>query len=63
MAADPPDLTPAGVAALGAAFGLTLVGEDLAEVTHRLNAMRDALAALAMLPLEAIEPAVPAPEP
>ena len=55
-----PDLTPAEVAALAAAYGLLLTGEDLTEVTHRLNAMRDALAPLAALPLEHVTPAPPA---
>ena len=57
-----PDLTPAEVAALAAAYGLHLTGEDLTEVTHRLNAMRDALAPLAALPLESVTPAPPSPD-
>jgi hypothetical protein len=57
------DLTPADVRALASAFGLALTGDDLAEVTHRLNAMRDALAPLAALPLEPVEPVPPSPEP
>jgi hypothetical protein len=56
-----PDLTPADIRALAAAFGLRLDGEDLAEVTHRLNAMRDALAPLADLPLDTVLPAPPTP--
>ena len=56
-----PDLPPADVQALAAAFGLRLAGEDLAEVTHRLNAMRDALAPLADLPLDTVLPAPPTP--
>ena len=56
-----PDLTPADVQALAAAFGLRLAGEDLTEVTHRLNAMRDALAPLADLPLDTVLPAPPTP--
>ena len=57
-----PDLTPVEVAALAAAYGLHLAGEDLTEVTHRLNAMRDALVPLATLPLESVEPAPPSPD-
>ena len=57
-----PDLTPAEVLALAAAYGLHLAGEDLTEVTHRLNAMRDALAPLAELALEQASPAPPSPE-
>ena len=56
-----PDLTVADVQALAAAFGLTASDDDLTEVTHRLNAMRDALAPLAALPLETAEPAPPTP--
>ena len=59
----PPDLTPDAVRALAAAFGLHPTGEDLAEVTHRLNAMRDALEPLGSLPLDDVDPAPPAPEP
>jgi hypothetical protein len=57
-----PDLTPAEVAALAAAYGFHLAGEDLTEVTHRLNAMRDALAPLAALPLPNVAPAPPSPD-
>ena len=56
------DLAPAEVQALAAAFGLSLSGEDLAEVTHRLNAMRDALAPLGALPLLDVPPAPPEPD-
>ena len=56
------DLTPADVRALAAALGLALAGDDLEEVTHRLNAMRDALAPLADLPLATALPAPPAPD-
>ncbi len=55
------DLTPADVRALAAALGLAPSDDDLVEVTHRLNAMRDALAPLAALPLDTVEPAPPAP--
>jgi hypothetical protein len=53
------DLTTDQVGALAAALGLPVTPEDVAEVTHRLNALIDALAPLAELPLETIEP-VPA---
>ena len=55
------DLTPAEVEALAASLGLSPTPEDLVEVTHRLNAMRDALAPLATLPLHTVEPVAPAP--
>jgi len=55
------DLTPADVRALAAALGLHPADDDLDEVTHRLNAMRDALAPLAGLPLDSVEPAPPTP--
>lgn len=42
------------------ALHLPLTPEDLAEVTHRLNAFLEALVPLAELPLEGPEP-VPAP--
>jgi len=51
-----PDLTEAEVAALSNAAGLPMTSEDLVEVTHRLNAFLEALAPLAALPLDAIEP-------
>ena len=51
-----PDLTPQQVAAMAASAGLTLAGDDLAEVTHRLNAYLEALAPLAELPLDTVEP-------
>jgi hypothetical protein len=54
-----PDLTTEQVAALAAALGLPLTPDDLAEVTHRLNALAEALAPLSDLPLETVEP-VPA---
>ncbi len=42
------------------AVRLPLTAEDVAEVTHRLNAFLDALAPLEGLPAEAAEP-LPAP--
>jgi len=50
------ELTPAEVSAQAAAVGLSLQGEDLVEVTHRLNAFLAALAGLAALDLTAAEP-------
>ena len=55
------DLTAADVRALAGALGLTPSDDDLVEVTHRLNAMRDALEPLGALPLESAEPAPPSP--
>jgi hypothetical protein len=63
MPDDPHDLTPDAVRALALAFGLAPTPEDLVEVTHRLNAMRETLAALGALPLDDVDPAPPAPEP
>jgi hypothetical protein len=58
------DLDPAQVAALAVALGLSLACDDLVEVTHRVNAFLGALAPLAALPLDAVEPlpALPFPE-
>ena len=53
------DLTPDRVRALADALGLPLSPEDLDEVTHRLNAILHALAPLAELPIDSVEP-VPA---
>ena len=50
------DLTPEQVGALAAALGFSVTADDVAEVTHRLNALLDALAPLADLPLETVEP-------
>ena len=58
-----PDLTPEQVAAAAAQLGLSMTAEDLAEVTHRLNALNEALAPLATLPLETAEPVPLEPEP
>ena len=55
------DLTPAEVRALADTLGLHPSDDDLDEITHRLNAMRDALAPLARLPLDSVEPAPPTP--
>ncbi|HZP38670.1 MAG TPA: hypothetical protein VFE48_19470 [Methylomirabilota bacterium] len=51
------DLGPDQVRALAAAAGLPLDGEDLDEVTHRLNAFVEALGGLAALDLAGAEPA------
>jgi hypothetical protein len=51
-----PDLTQAEVAALANAAGLPMTPDDLVEVTHRLNAFLEALAPLAALPLEDVDP-------
>jgi hypothetical protein len=50
------DLTTDHVAALAAALGLPVTPDDLIEVTHRLNALIEALEPLAVLPLETVEP-------
>ena len=50
------DLTPEQVGAIAAALDLPVTPDDLAEVTHRLNALIEALAPLAELPLETVEP-------
>ena len=52
-----PDLTPQEVRAQLAAIGLTpLDGEDLDEVTHRINAVNETLAKLDFTELDAVEP-------
>ena len=50
------DLTTEQVGALAAALGLPVTTDDLVEVTHRLNALIEALEPLAELPLETVEP-------
>ena len=54
------DLTEPEVRAMGRALGLDIAGDDLSEVTHRLNAFIEALAPLGDLPAGGPEP-VPAP--
>ena len=54
------DLTEAEVRALGATLGLAIEPDDLAEVTHRLNAFVAALVPLGELPAGGPEP-IPAP--
>jgi hypothetical protein len=52
-----PDLTPEQVRVQLAALGLTPVdAEDLDEVTHRINAVHEALAALEPPDLDGAEP-------
>ena len=53
------ELTTDQVSAVAAALGLPVTPDDLVEVTHRLNALLEALAPLATLPLDTVEP-VPA---
>jgi hypothetical protein len=50
------ELTPDEVRAMAAALRLPMTAEDVAEVTHRLNALLDALAPLADLALDRVEP-------
>ena len=58
-----PALTTAEVQALAAALELPMRGEDLVEVTHRLNAFLDVLGPLAGLPLITAEPVPTLPAP
>ena len=52
-----PDLTPEQVRTQLAAIGLAPVdAEDLDEVTHRINAVNEALAALEFADLDSAEP-------
>ena len=50
------DLRPADVREMAGALGLSPTDEDIAEVTHRLNALLEVLASLADLPLDGVEP-------
>ena len=50
------ELSPAQVEAMAAALGLSMSPDDLAEVTHRLNALLEALEPLGELPLDEVEP-------
>lgn len=56
------ELTRDQVRALAAAAGLPMGDDDLAEVTHRVNAFVEALEPLATLPLETVEPLPVAPD-
>jgi hypothetical protein len=57
-------LTPEQVATLAQAGGLLVSSDDLPEVTVRVNAFLDQLAALDELPLDSVQPipALPHPE-
>jgi hypothetical protein len=57
------DFSTDDVRGLARALGVALTEEDLAEVTHRLNGFLDALAPLAGLPLDRVEPVPAPPEP
>lgn len=50
------DLAPEDVRRLAASLSLSLTGDDVTEIAHRINAFLDALAALDALPLEQVEP-------
>ena len=54
------DLSQSEVRGMGRAIGLDIAGDDLAEVTHRLNAFIEALVRLADVAADAPEP-LPAP--
>ena len=56
------ELTPAEVQALAGVLELPMTPDDLHEVTHRLNALLEALAPLADLPLHTVEPAPVVPD-
>jgi hypothetical protein len=56
------DLTPDQVRALAQAAGMRLTDDDLAEVTHRVNAFVEALTPLGALPLDTVEPLPVEPE-
>ena len=57
------ELSPEQIRALAGVAGLPMTDDDLAEVTHRVNAFLEALAPLATLPLETVEPLPLDPEP
>ena len=59
----PAELSPAEVAAMGRAAGTDIAAEDLPEVTVRVNAFLEGLAALDALPLDGIAPVPAAPHP
>jgi hypothetical protein len=56
-------LTPEEVATLARAGGLRVLNEDLPEITVRVNAFLDGLAALDELPLETVQPIPALPHP
>lgn len=57
------DLVPEHVQAWAQSLGLDLSGDDLTEVTYRLNGLLDALAPLGGLPLDTVEPGPWTPDP
>ena len=59
----PAKLTPEQVATLAQAGGLRVSGDDLPEVTVRVNAFLDGLAPLDDLPLESVQPVPALPHP
>jgi hypothetical protein len=59
----PAELSGAEVAAMGRAAGNEISAEDLPEVTVRVNAFLEGLAALDALPLDGIAPVPAAPHP
>jgi hypothetical protein len=56
------ELTPEQIRGLAATAGVSIGDDDLAEVTHRVNAFAEALGPLAELPLETVEPLPIAPD-
>jgi hypothetical protein len=58
-----PKLTAEEIATLARAGGLRLLPEDLPEITVRVNAFLDGLAALDGLPLETVQPIPALPHP
>ena len=59
----PAELSQAEVAAMGRAAGAEIATDDLPEVTVRVNAFLEALAALDSLPLDGTAPVPAAPHP
>jgi len=57
------ELTERDVSTMAAAIGLPVAVDDLTEVTHRLNALFEALTPLADLPLDTVEPNPVLPDP
>jgi Asp-tRNA(Asn)/Glu-tRNA(Gln) amidotransferase C subunit len=57
------DLTQQEILGLAKIAGMTIIPEDVEEVTHRLNALLEALTALDQLPLENVQPLPALPHP
>ncbi len=57
------ELTPAEIAAMGRAAGSEISADDLPEVTVRVNAFLEGLAALDALPLDGVQPVPAVPHP